>query len=99
MAAHLRRGCDALCDVLQEFESSFLELLRRAHPFSRVAAKNVYNDFIADKSVEAALARKCALLPQCAIAATHGLSALVMLSALHYRTQGCVNCDAGTTST
>lgn len=33
----------------EEFEESFLELLRRSHPFSRVAAKNVYNDFIADK--------------------------------------------------
>jgi DNA/RNA-binding protein KIN17 len=52
-------ACIVPCDVLQEFESSFLELLRRAHPFSRVAAKNVYNDFIADKSVAAMPARKC----------------------------------------
>ncbi len=33
----------------EEFEANFLELLRRSHPFSRVAAKTVYNDFIADK--------------------------------------------------
>jgi len=40
----------AVNDV-QEFEADFLELLRRSHPFSRVSAKTVYNDFIADKWV------------------------------------------------
>ena len=33
----------------EEFEESFLELLRQSHPFSRVAAKVVYNDYIANK--------------------------------------------------
>jgi hypothetical protein len=33
----------------EEFEASFLELLRQSHPFSRVAAKVVYNDYIANK--------------------------------------------------
>ena len=33
----------------EEFESDFLELMRRSHPRTRVAAKNVYNEFIADK--------------------------------------------------
>lgn len=33
----------------QEFESSFLEHLRRAHPFSRVSANVVYNEFIQDR--------------------------------------------------
>ncbi|KAF8063030.1 KIN17 [Scenedesmus sp. PABB004] len=33
----------------EEFESSFMDHLRRAHPSSRVAAQNVYNEFIADR--------------------------------------------------
>lgn len=33
----------------REFEQGFLEHLRRAHPFSRVAATVVYNEFIADR--------------------------------------------------
>lgn len=32
----------------EEFEKGFLELLKRSHPFSRVAAKVVYNDYISD---------------------------------------------------
>ena len=39
----------------EEFEASFLELLRQSHPFSRVAAKVVYNDYIANKCVLAPL--------------------------------------------
>ncbi|GAB4819464.1 hypothetical protein N2152v2_006510 [Parachlorella kessleri] len=33
----------------EEFESSFMEHLRRAHPFSRVSANVVYNEYINDK--------------------------------------------------
>ncbi|GFR52671.1 hypothetical protein Agub_g15295 [Astrephomene gubernaculifera] len=33
----------------EEFESAFMEHLRRAHPFSRVLAKNVYNEYITDR--------------------------------------------------
>ena len=33
----------------REFESTFLEHLRRSHPFSRVAANVVYNEFIQDR--------------------------------------------------
>eukprot|EP00198_Chlamydomonas_reinhardtii_P008872 XP_001698209.1 splicing factor-like protein [Chlamydomonas reinhardtii] len=33
----------------EEFESMFMEHLRRAHPFSRVLAKNVYNEYITDR--------------------------------------------------
>ena len=33
----------------EEFETTFMEHLRRSHPFSRVMAKNVYNEYIADK--------------------------------------------------
>lgn len=33
----------------EEFESSFLEHLRRNHPSTRVAAQGLYNEFIADK--------------------------------------------------
>lgn len=33
----------------EQFESTFLEHLRRAHPHSRVAANVVYNEFIADR--------------------------------------------------
>lgn len=33
----------------EEFEEMFMEHLRRAHPSSRVSAKNVYNEFIADR--------------------------------------------------
>lgn len=33
----------------EEFEADFMELMRRSHPNNRVAAKNVYNEFIADK--------------------------------------------------
>lgn len=33
----------------EEFENTFMEHLRRSHPFSRVMAKNVYNEYIADK--------------------------------------------------
>ncbi|KAF6255209.1 domain of Kin17 curved DNA-binding protein-domain-containing protein [Scenedesmus sp. NREL 46B-D3] len=33
----------------EEFESGFMDHLRRAHPSSRVSAKNVYNEFIADR--------------------------------------------------
>ncbi|DBA84002.1 TPA: hypothetical protein ACH3X1_006489 [Trebouxia sp. C0004] len=33
----------------EEFEADFMELMRRSHPRARVAAKNVYNEFIADK--------------------------------------------------
>lgn len=32
----------------EEFEEGFMELLRRSHPHSRVAAKIVYNDYISD---------------------------------------------------
>jgi DNA/RNA-binding protein KIN17 len=31
------------------FENSFLEHLRRCHPFSRVHANSVYNEYIQDK--------------------------------------------------
>lgn len=33
----------------EEFEKDFLDLMRQAHPNSRVSAKQVYNDFIANK--------------------------------------------------
>uniref|UniRef100_A0A7S0WIK2 C2H2-type domain-containing protein n=1 Tax=Chlamydomonas leiostraca TaxID=1034604 RepID=A0A7S0WIK2_9CHLO len=33
----------------EEFEQAFLDHLKRAHPFSRVLAKNVYNEYINDK--------------------------------------------------
>ncbi|GLC50689.1 hypothetical protein PLESTB_000408500 [Pleodorina starrii] len=33
----------------EEFEKAFMEHLRRAHPFSRVLAKNVYNEYINDR--------------------------------------------------
>ena len=33
----------------EEFEAAFLEHLRRAHPFSRVSANVVYNEFIQDR--------------------------------------------------
>jgi DNA/RNA-binding protein KIN17 len=33
----------------REFEATFLEHLRRSHPFSRVAANVVYNEFIQDR--------------------------------------------------
>ncbi|GIL98645.1 hypothetical protein Vretimale_4033 [Volvox reticuliferus] len=33
----------------EEFETAFMEHLRRAHPFSRVLAKNVYNEYITDR--------------------------------------------------
>lgn len=33
----------------EEFEAEFMDHLRRAHPFSRVMAKNVYNEYINDK--------------------------------------------------
>ncbi|KAG2441697.1 hypothetical protein HXX76_003313 [Chlamydomonas incerta] len=33
----------------EEFESMFMEHLKRAHPFSRVLAKNVYNEYIMDR--------------------------------------------------
>ncbi|KAG2451864.1 hypothetical protein HYH02_003640 [Chlamydomonas schloesseri] len=33
----------------EEFENAFMEHLRRAHPFSRVLAKNVYNEYITDR--------------------------------------------------
>lgn len=33
----------------EEFETTFLEHLKRAHPFSRVSANVVYNEFIQDK--------------------------------------------------
>ncbi|EFJ48020.1 splicing factor-like protein [Volvox carteri f. nagariensis] len=33
----------------EEFEKAFMEHLRRAHPFSRVLAKNVYNEYITDR--------------------------------------------------
>ncbi len=39
------RGCAGFSE---EFEKGFLELLKRSHPFSRVAAKVVYNDYISD---------------------------------------------------
>mmetsp|Transcript_7302 Transcript_7302/g.21522 ORF Transcript_7302/g.21522 Transcript_7302/m.21522 type:complete len:400 (+) Transcript_7302:390-1589(+) len=32
----------------EEFEAGFMELLKRSHPFSRVAAKVVYNDYISN---------------------------------------------------
>ena len=35
----------------EEFEKTFMEHLRRCHPFSRVAAKVVYNEYIADRYV------------------------------------------------
>lgn len=42
-----------LCAVIdgysEEFESAFMEHLKRCHPSTRVAAQNVYNEFIADK--------------------------------------------------
>lgn len=34
----------------EEFESTFLEHLRRCHPFSRVAANVVYNEYIQDRN-------------------------------------------------
>eukprot|EP00879_Flechtneria_rotunda_P005889 GHRR01006195.1.p1 GENE.GHRR01006195.1~~GHRR01006195.1.p1 ORF type:complete len:279 (+),score=79.29 GHRR01006195.1:969-1805(+) len=34
----------------EEFEQAFMDHLRRAHPASRVSAKNVYNEFIADRN-------------------------------------------------
>ncbi|KXZ52610.1 hypothetical protein GPECTOR_9g655 [Gonium pectorale] len=33
----------------EEFEKMFMDHLRRAHPFSRVLAKNVYNEYITDR--------------------------------------------------
>jgi DNA/RNA-binding protein KIN17 len=36
----------------EEFLSSFLEHLRRSHPFSRVSAKVVYNEYINDRLCE-----------------------------------------------
>lgn len=36
-------------DYSREFEQSFLEHLRRTHPFSRVEANIVYNEFIQDR--------------------------------------------------
>lgn len=33
----------------EEFEKTFMEHLRRSHPHSRVAAKVVYNEYIADR--------------------------------------------------
>ena len=33
----------------EEFENTFMEHLRRSHPYSRVSAKNVYNEYIADR--------------------------------------------------
>ncbi|KAF5843109.1 splicing factor-like protein [Dunaliella salina] len=33
----------------KEFEQAFLDHLKRAHPFSRVLAKNVYNEYINDR--------------------------------------------------
>jgi len=36
-------------DFSREFESSFLEHLRRCHPFSRIAANVVYNEFIQER--------------------------------------------------
>lgn len=33
----------------EEFEADFMQLMRTSHPNNRVAAKNVYNEFIADK--------------------------------------------------
>lgn len=33
----------------EEFENCFMEHLRRSHPYSRVSAKNVYNEYIADR--------------------------------------------------
>lgn len=33
----------------EEFERTFMEHLRRSHPFSRISAKVVYNEFIADR--------------------------------------------------
>ena len=98
-AAVLTHGCSMSCAVLQEFESSFLELLRRAHPFSRVAAKNVYNDFIADKSVAAVLAWTCWLLASCTLEQLSRLSTMAMLVAMHHRMHESVIRDAGTTST
>lgn len=40
----------------EEFEEGFMELLRRSHPHSRVAAKIVYNDYISDACVPSPLA-------------------------------------------
>ncbi len=37
-------------DYSREFERSFLEHLRRTHPFSRVEANIVYNEFIQDRN-------------------------------------------------
>lgn len=37
-------------DFSQEFETSFLDHLRRTHPFSRVGANVVYNEFIQDRN-------------------------------------------------
>jgi DNA/RNA-binding protein KIN17 len=36
-------------DYSREFEKTFLDHLRRSHPFSRVAANVVYNEFIQDR--------------------------------------------------
>ena len=91
----------------EEFEESFLELLRRSHPHSRVAAKVVYNDYIADKCALASLQgmilhiarRLCCFSCWCYVdAPPAGAATRQTYIALH--TPGaCRWCAAGTTCT
>lgn len=37
------------CSYSEEFESTFMEHLKRAHPYSRIAANVVYNEYIQDR--------------------------------------------------
>lgn len=37
------------CRYSEEFERTFMEHLKRAHPFSRIAANVVYNEYINDR--------------------------------------------------
>jgi hypothetical protein len=38
------------CSYSEEFERCFMEHLKRAHPFSRIAANVVYNEYINDRN-------------------------------------------------
>lgn len=44
-----RPACAVIDGYSEEFLSDFMELLRRSHPSTRVSAKVVYNEFIANK--------------------------------------------------
>ena len=46
------------CRYSEEFERTFMEHLRRAHPFSRIAANVVYNEYINEKWVQGRRGRR-----------------------------------------